>query len=191
MADIFDVVADGTRRRLLRSLLDRSRGGGEVSVSELVAELGLSQPTVSKHLKVLRDHGLVSVREEGQHRYYRIDSEPLAELEEWIAPFRGIRPGEPAPAALAAAAAEDGPSLVGDGPRPQDAAAVVLWEGAEAGARLVGRVAADAVHSARSAAQVAELRLATAQARLARSRRRAALGFSRLVDALPFGGRED
>jgi DNA-binding transcriptional ArsR family regulator len=75
MADIFDVLADGTRRELL-SLLRRR--GGEVSVTELVAELGISQPTVSKHLKVLREAGLVEVREEGQHRYYRLDTVPLA-----------------------------------------------------------------------------------------------------------------
>ncbi|GMA94814.1 hypothetical protein GCM10025881_16380 [Pseudolysinimonas kribbensis] len=86
MSDIFDVLADGTRRELLRSLRDR---GDEVSVSELVSELGISQPTVSKHLKVLRDHDLVSVREEGQHRYYRLDAAPLGEIEAWLAPFAG------------------------------------------------------------------------------------------------------
>ena len=77
MADIFDVLADGTRRELLTHLLRRAESrssGGEIAVSELVNELGISQPTVSKHLKVLRDHGLVAVREEGQHRYYRLDS---------------------------------------------------------------------------------------------------------------------
>src|SRR5882757_6098910 len=89
MADIFDVLADGTRRDLLLRLLRRSReaGSGEVSVTELVTGLGISQPTVSKHLKVLRDNGLVSVREEGQHRYYRLDSEPLDELATWLTPF--------------------------------------------------------------------------------------------------------
>lgn len=77
MADIFDVVADPTRRDLLRVLLDRravpEAPTGEISVSELVQTLGISQPTVSKHLRVLRDSGLVSVREEGQHRYYRLE----------------------------------------------------------------------------------------------------------------------
>src|SRR6187402_501160 len=84
MADIFDVLADGTRRELLTRL---ERRAGEVSVTELVTELGISQPTVSKHLKVLREHGLVSVREEGQHRYYRLDRAPFAEFETWLAPF--------------------------------------------------------------------------------------------------------
>ncbi|MDQ1578812.1 MAG: ArsR family transcriptional regulator, arsenate/arsenite/antimonite-responsive transcriptional, partial [Microbacteriaceae bacterium] len=74
MADIFDVIADPTRRDLLQVLLERYTasevdadvaGAGEISVGEIVEKMGLSQPTVSKHLKVLRDHGLVHVREEG------------------------------------------------------------------------------------------------------------------------------
>ena len=91
MADIFDVIADATRRDILGVLLDRHAGDvhspGEISVSEIVATLELSQPTVSKHLKVLRDAGLVAVREEGQHRYYRLDSEPLETVEDWLIPF--------------------------------------------------------------------------------------------------------
>ncbi|CAN00572.1 ArsR/SmtB family transcription factor [Clavibacter michiganensis] len=91
MADIFDVVADPTRRDLLRVLLDRravpEAPTGEISVSELVQTLGISQPTVSKHLRVLRDSGLVSVREEGQHRYYRLEPAPLEALDAWVAPF--------------------------------------------------------------------------------------------------------
>ncbi|QEO14148.1 winged helix-turn-helix transcriptional regulator [Agromyces intestinalis] len=91
MADIFDVVADSTRRDILAVLLDREtdapQSGGEISVSEIVAVLGASQPTVSKHLKVLRETGLVAVREEGQHRYYRLDRAPLEELEDWLIPF--------------------------------------------------------------------------------------------------------
>jgi DNA-binding transcriptional ArsR family regulator len=91
MADIFDIVADATRRDILRVLLDAStadaKGNGDISVSEIVAKLELSQPTVSKHLKVLREAGLVAVREEGQHRYYRLDSDPLEEIEDWVIPF--------------------------------------------------------------------------------------------------------
>ena len=96
MADIFDVVADATRRDLLQVLLNRytapgtlhgRAGVGEISVGEIVEKLGLSQPTVSKHLKVLRDHHLVTVREEGQHRYYSLDTSPLEELEDWLIPF--------------------------------------------------------------------------------------------------------
>ncbi|MHB1172841.1 MAG: ArsR/SmtB family transcription factor, partial [Lacisediminihabitans sp.] len=93
MADIFDVVADATRRDLLQVLLERyvasdsDSDSGEISVGEIVDRLGLSQPTVSKHLKVLRDHGLVNVREEGQHRYYSLESTPLEEIEDWLIPF--------------------------------------------------------------------------------------------------------
>ncbi|NUU08574.1 metalloregulator ArsR/SmtB family transcription factor [Leifsonia sp. C5G2] len=91
MADIFDVIADPTRRDILRVLLDRNSEAthsvGEISVSEIVATLELSQPTVSKHLKVLREAGLVSVREEGQHRYYRLDAGPLEAVEDWVIPF--------------------------------------------------------------------------------------------------------
>ena len=91
MADIFDVIADGTRRDILRVLLDRhadvAHASRDISVSEIVATLELSQPTVSKHLKVLRDAGLVSVREVGQHRFYRLDSAPLVAVEDWVIPF--------------------------------------------------------------------------------------------------------
>ncbi|WP_308798619.1 ArsR/SmtB family transcription factor [Agromyces silvae] len=91
MADIFDVVADSTRRDILGVLLEREQSapqsGGEISVSEIVTALGTSQPTVSKHLKVLREAGLVAVREEGQHRYYRLDRVPLEQLEDWLIPF--------------------------------------------------------------------------------------------------------
>jgi len=93
MADIFDVIADATRRDLLRTLLERyvegadAPHGGEMSVGELVNSLGLSQPTVSKHLKVLRDFKLVTVREQGQHRFYRLDHSPLSTVEDWLVPF--------------------------------------------------------------------------------------------------------
>ncbi len=88
MADIFGVIADATRRDILRLLLDRSAAGDDgTSVSHIVAELGVSQPTVSKHLKVLRDAELVSVREEGQHRYYSLTRDPLDEVDAWLMPF--------------------------------------------------------------------------------------------------------
>jgi ArsR family transcriptional regulator len=91
MADIFDVIADATRRQIMNVLLDRylspASETGEISVGDLVEQLALSQPTVSKHLKVLRDHGLVAVREDGQHRFYHLDSAPLEDIEDWILPF--------------------------------------------------------------------------------------------------------
>jgi len=92
MADIFDVIADPTRRDVLQTLLDRaaSSDSGEMRVGEIVSALGLSQPTVSKHLKVLRDIGLVAVRESGQHRYYSLDVSPLEDLEDWLIPFLSL-----------------------------------------------------------------------------------------------------
>lgn len=87
MADIFSVIADATRREILGVLLDRRSTTGEASVSEIVEALGVAQPTVSKHLKTLRDVGLVEVREEGQHRFYRIDPAPLDEVDDWLMPF--------------------------------------------------------------------------------------------------------
>jgi len=88
MADIFDVIADGTRREILQLLRERAASGQHgTSVSQIVAELGVSQPTVSKHLKVLREAELVSVREEGQHRYYSLTPEPLDDVDDWLVPF--------------------------------------------------------------------------------------------------------
>ena len=90
MADLFDVVADSTRRELLRALLDETEsagGEGEASVGQLVAKLGLSQPTVSKHLKTLREFQVVTVREQGQHRFYRLAPEGLEPIAEWLGPF--------------------------------------------------------------------------------------------------------
>ena len=90
VADLFDVVADPTRRELLRALLDRTEqpgGTGEASVGQLVTELGLNQPTVSKHLKTLREFQIVTVREQGQHRYYRLEPSSLEPLAEWLGAF--------------------------------------------------------------------------------------------------------
>jgi len=141
MADIFDVIADGTRRELLQSLREHA---AEISVTELVTELGVSQPTVSKHLKVLRDHGLVAVREEGQHRYYRLDADPLGELDAWLAPFR------------------DG----GAGSAVAAPPVYVAWAGTEVAGR-VGRAAADTANSARVALEAAQEKLQGAQKRVA------------------------
>lgn len=140
MADIFDVVADSTRRSLLTVLLEQyiasDSHSGELSVSEIVEKLNLSQPTVSKHLKVLRDHGLVSVREDGQHRYYRLDSTPLEEVEDWLIPF------------LSADFHDDFDDL--DAEALASAGAFAAWSGADVGDNL-GRQVAERTHRARSA----------------------------------------
>ena len=81
----FDVLAEPTRRRILDLLLERER-----PVGELVKRLKLSQPGVSKHLRVLRDAGLVSVRNEAQRRIYGVRPEPLEEIAEWLEPYRKL-----------------------------------------------------------------------------------------------------
>lgn len=131
MADIFDVIADGTRREILQILLDRQSAGEHgTSVSHIVAELGVSQPTVSKHLKVLREAELVSVREEGQHRYYSLSPAPLDRVDDWLVPF--LVDETDASAALA----ELAPTLPDSAVRTADA---------------VGRAAASAKHALESA----------------------------------------
>jgi len=92
MADIFEAVADPTRRQLLQSLLESTEvgGPGELTVSELVEQTGLGQPTVSKHLKTLREVGLVEVREAGQKRFYSVTPEPLEEIEDWMINFLSL-----------------------------------------------------------------------------------------------------
>ncbi len=149
MGDIFDVIADPNRRELLRVLLDSQldhrQGKGEVSVGGLVEALGLTQPTVSKHLKVLRDSGLVVVREEGQHRFYRLESAPLEELEDWLMPFLGTDEFGAGDAGATAFAAWAGSGL----PKPLRRVAETLDHPAGAGT-AVGRTAAEASHQVRS-----------------------------------------
>jgi ArsR family transcriptional regulator, arsenate/arsenite/antimonite-responsive transcriptional repressor len=139
MADIFDVVSDATRRELMHVLLERyvstESDSGEISVGDIVERLGLSQPTVSKHLKVLRDHGLVTVREDGQHRYYRLDSTPLEELEDWLIPFLS-------------ADFDDDDFQVDDG----GSAVFSAWSGADVG-ETIGRRVAEGTHQARTVFQ--------------------------------------
>jgi DNA-binding transcriptional ArsR family regulator len=80
---VLEVIAEPTRRRILDAVRD-----GERSVGELVEEVGMHQPGVSRHLKVLRDAGLVEVRRDAQRRLYRLRPEPLMELDEWLEPYR-------------------------------------------------------------------------------------------------------
>jgi DNA-binding transcriptional ArsR family regulator len=128
MADIFDVIADGTRRDILQLLLDRSSAGERgTSVSHIVQQLGVSQPTVSKHLKVLREAQLVSVREEGQHRYYSLSSAPLDEVDDWLIPF------------------------LDEGMDAEGAGASMLPDSAAHAADTLGRAAASAKHALESA----------------------------------------
>ncbi|GAB3431956.1 ArsR/SmtB family transcription factor [Flindersiella endophytica] len=85
VASTFEVLAEPTRRRILDLLLERPR-----AVGELVEQLGISQPGTSKHLRVLRDAGLVRVRQDAQRRWYEIAPEPLAEIDTWLEPYRRL-----------------------------------------------------------------------------------------------------
>ena len=78
-----EILAEPSRRRLIDALRH-----GEQPVHTLVEQLALSQPAVSKHLRVLRDAGLVAVRPDRQRRIYRLRAEPLIELDEWLEPYR-------------------------------------------------------------------------------------------------------
>ena len=84
----FAALADPSRREILDLLRD-----GERSVNDLVGRLRLSQPGVSKHLKVLRDAGLVAVRPEGRRRWYGLRAQPLAEVDAWLEPYRAYWSG--------------------------------------------------------------------------------------------------
>ena len=129
-------------RALLERSLARDASAGEISVGDLVERLGLSQPTVSKHLKVLRDHGLVSVREDGQHRYYRLDPGPLEELEDWLTPF--IEP-----------ALDDEDDLrIDDG----GSAVFAAWSGTDVG-DTIGRRVAEGTYQARQLPTTVKRRL--------------------------------
>jgi DNA-binding transcriptional ArsR family regulator len=79
----FEVLAEDSRRRILDLLVEEER-----PVGELVTLLSLSQPAVSKHLKVLREAGLVEARTDAQRRIYRVRPEPLREVDEWLEPYR-------------------------------------------------------------------------------------------------------
>jgi DNA-binding transcriptional ArsR family regulator len=81
----FELLAEPTRRRILDLLRD-----GERPVGELVEWLKMSQPAVSKHLRVLRESGLVDVRVDAQRRLYRLRPEPLREVDAWIEPYRQL-----------------------------------------------------------------------------------------------------
>ncbi len=79
----FEVLAEESRRRILDLLVEQER-----PVGDLVEILSLSQPAVSKHLKVLRDAGLVESRIDAQRRIYRVRPQPLREVDEWLVPYR-------------------------------------------------------------------------------------------------------
>lgn len=84
-AALWTALADPHRRAIVGLLLERPR-----PVGEIVEACGLSQPSTSKHLRVLRDAGLVRVRQDAQRRVYALDPAPIAELDAWLAPYRTL-----------------------------------------------------------------------------------------------------
>ena len=84
-ADAFAVLAEPTRRRILDALRR-----GDRTVGDLAAALAVSQPAVSKHLRVLREAGFVSARPAAQQRVYRIEPRPLRDVDAWLAPYRAL-----------------------------------------------------------------------------------------------------
>jgi DNA-binding transcriptional ArsR family regulator len=84
---VFEALADPTRRRLLELLAERERSAGD-----LAGEFTVSRPAVSRHLRVLRDAGLVRWREDAQRRIYALRPQPLAELDEWLDRYRRFWP---------------------------------------------------------------------------------------------------
>ena len=85
MAVPFEALAEPNRRRILDLLLEADR-----PVGDLVDALSISQPAVSKHLRVLREAGLVDVRVDAQRRVYSVRPEPLRRVDEWLAPYRSL-----------------------------------------------------------------------------------------------------
>lgn len=83
--DAFNAVAEPRRRQILDAL-----AGGERPVNDLVALLGLAQPLVSKHLRVLREVGLVEVRDEGRQRLYRLNAGPLKPIHDWVRTYQDL-----------------------------------------------------------------------------------------------------
>lgn len=83
--NLFEAIAEPNRRQILDLLR-----GGERPAGDLVEATGLSQPGVSKHLKLLREAGLVSARPDGQRRFYRLEPDELEALDEWLRPFRSF-----------------------------------------------------------------------------------------------------
>ena len=80
-----EALADPTRRRLVELLAQGDRSAGE-----LAAEFETSRPGVSRHLRILREHGLVSARGDGRRRVYSLDPQPLEELDEWLSRYRSF-----------------------------------------------------------------------------------------------------
>lgn len=83
--DVFQALADPTRRRIVEALLT-----GEQQVAEVVAKAGIHQSGVSRHLRILQESGFVSMRPDGQRRFYALKPVPFRELDDWLTPYREL-----------------------------------------------------------------------------------------------------
>lgn len=80
--EVFDALANPTRRDILDALLSREHTAGEIA-----GKFDMARPSVSEHLRALRESGLVEERQQGRHRFYRITGEPMIELIDWLTPY--------------------------------------------------------------------------------------------------------
>jgi len=136
MADTFDAIADSTRREILQILLERG-GTGEISAADLAALIGVTTPTATKHLGILRELGFVSAREEGRTKYFHLELAPFDALQSWLQPFVGDQ-------------YDTGPVSSADQNPEADAALFSAWAGTDVGTNL-GRALAERSHQARTA----------------------------------------
>ncbi|MFJ6028187.1 ArsR/SmtB family transcription factor [Pseudarthrobacter sp. NPDC092424] len=149
--DVFAVIAESTRRDILVALR-----AGDKAVGELVQELEASQPTISKHLKVLREAQLVSMRAQGQKRYYALNREPLEGISHWLETF-DVGNAAAAPSAPAARGAQGKAAAAGRPSAGTAAAARLAGEASRTAAGAPEEVAAEAVSAGVLARDGAEL----------------------------------
>ena len=145
MADIYTAIADSTRREILSLLLERG-GAGEITAADLAELTGVTLPTVTKHLGVLREQGFVRVREEGRLKYFCLELAPFDALQTWLRPFVGTEYGDEV-----AVAAVDA----------NEVAVFAAWAGTDM-ASTIGRTLADRRYQARSAFHGAQERVSNA-----------------------------
>ncbi len=171
--DVFAVIAEATRRDILASLR-----AGDKAVGQLVEEIGASQPTISKHLRVLREASLVTMRAEGQKRFYALNPDPLRLVSGWLAGFDG---------AVALPGAEE-PDPRGE-PRRKPALPAAVTLSVVVGPPTVGPAAAGTAGVGTAAAQSTD---GTRPQQLGRTVGRAAYKAADLIANLPkFGRRRD
>jgi ArsR family transcriptional regulator len=143
MADIYTAIADSTRRDILSILLERA-GAGEITAADLAEQLGVTLPTATKHLGVLREQGFVRVREEGRLRYFCLELAPFDSLQTWLRPFAGPDYGDD----VTASAHDDG----------AESAVFSAWAGTDV-ASTIGRRLAERRYQAKSAIHDAQERV--------------------------------